>query len=187
MKVIDNRRGRRGWVVYSMGGGGLRDRCPELFRLNFELVQTDAHLKGTSFRRPNFYFRRPQLGTIPHHPQSPRKRGTGARNSLRKSLTTSPAQNNGGIGRKTQNEFFRGLLAPWGFGEHPKTHTFLESTCPEVNETAIKISNFGRYPQFRRPSNFGPPSGAILTPTCARAWEAHAGCVSKPPGGLWRG
>ena len=101
--------------------------------------------------------------------------------------STSPGQNNWGIGRKTQNEFFRGLLAPWGFGEHPKTHTFLESTRPEVNETAIKISNFGRYPQFRRPSNFGPPSGAILTPTCARAWEAHAGCVSKPPGGLWRG
>ena len=100
---------------------------------------------------------------------------------------TSPAQNNPGIGRKTQNEFFRGLLAPWGFGEHPKTHTFLESTCPEVNETAIKISNFGRYPQFRRPSNFGPPSGAILTPTCARAWEARAECVSMPPGGLWRG
>ena len=100
---------------------------------------------------------------------------------------TSPAQNNGGIGRKTQNEFFRGLLAPWGFGEHPKTHTFLESTCPEVNETAIKISNFGRYPQFRRPSNFGDPPGAILTPTCARAWEARAGCVSMPPGGLWRG
>ena len=65
--------------------------------------------------------------------------------------------------------------------------SFLESTRPEVNETAIKISNFGRYPQFRRPSNFGPPSGAILTPTCARAWEARAGCVSMPPGGLWRG
>ena len=48
---------------------------------------------------------------------------------------TSPAQNNPGIGRKTKNEFFRGLPAPWGFGEHPKTHTFLESTCPEVNET----------------------------------------------------
>ena len=106
---------------------------------------------------------------------------------LSHSSSTSPGQNNWGIGRKTQNEFFRGLLAPWGFGEHPKTHTFLESTRPEVNETAIKISNFGRYPQFRRPSNFGPPSGAILTPTCARAWEAHAGCVSKPPGGLWRG
>ena len=106
---------------------------------------------------------------------------------LRSLPCTSPGQNNWGIGRKTQNEFFRGLLAPWGFGEHPKTHTFLESTRPEVNETAIKISNFGRYPQFRRPSNFGPPSGAILTPTCARAWEAHAGCVSKPPGGLWRG
>ena len=44
---------------------------------------------------------------------------------------TSPGQNNAGIGRKTQNEFFRGLLAPWGFGEHPKTHTFLESTCPD--------------------------------------------------------
>ena len=44
-------------------------------------------------------------------------------------------QNNWGIGRKTQNEFFRGLLAPLGFGEHPQTHTFLESTCPEVNET----------------------------------------------------
>ena len=100
---------------------------------------------------------------------------------------TSPGKNDRRIGKKTQNEFFRGLVAPWGSGEHPQTHTFLESTCPEVNETAIKISNFGRYPQFRRPSNFGPPSGAILTPTCARAWEAHAGCVSKPPGGLWRG
>ena len=107
--------------------------------------------------------------------------------AIRSTFTTSPGQNNWGIGRKTQNEFFRGLLAPWGFGEHPKTHTFLESTCPEVNETAIKISNFGRYPQFRRPSNLGPPSGAILTPTCARAWEARAGCVSMPPGGLWRG
>ena len=72
---------------------------------------------------------------------------------------------------KHKMSFFRGLLAPWGFREHPKTHTFLESTCPEVNETAIKISNFGRYPQFRRPSNFGPPLWGNSDPH----WRARVG------------
>ena len=75
---------------------------------------------------------------------APFEEQTGKELGLKKKSDTSPGQKKRGIGRKTQNEFFRGLLAPWGFGEHPKTHTFLESTCPEVNETAIKISNFGR-------------------------------------------
>ena len=81
------------------------------------------------------------------------------RYSRNETYATSPGQNNWGIGRKTQNEFFRGLLAPWGFGEHPKTHTFLESTRPEVNETAIKISNFGRSPNLDARLIWGPPLG----------------------------